>query len=251
MSILLLSKVTSVGASRSVKTRGVTSHTVDIDWSSLAATPISAVTVVLQGSSTNADEKNGVITNPTFAIGSAAAKFSNAAFDFIVDGTSATKAVNTIGTVFTAAHVVSSSKYGVINIYIKSDGTWLTKVPKTPQDYASAALAHTAGDGIAAPAAAYIYVGRILIANDSSTWTANTHNLTNAGDVTTATFLSVTSSFYALATHVCDANEITAHRAMFHRIDKEADYTRVYLSTLTGTGEVNVRYSQVIQRVGG
>jgi hypothetical protein len=87
------------------------------------------------------------------------------------------------------------------------------------------------------------YIGRILINSDGTTWTANTDDLTDASDLTTATFISETSSFIDLATHTFTSAEITAQKALFHVVDKNVKYVRTYLSTLTGTGEVSNWYT--------
>lgn len=243
MSFKLLDKATAIGASNSVKlARGITDHTVDIFLESLAATKISAATVVLQGSSTNADADTGVITTSALAIGSTAEKFSNSLFYYRINKTNYSKAVNAAGSTFSAAHVISASKWGAINIYINAAGDWVTRVPLATQAYDTAAEAHDAADLIELTSD-LCYVGRILINNNTGDWTANTDDLTDASDITTATFLSQTSSFYDLSTYALAAGDITAQRAMFHVTDKHVDYARVFLSALTGTGEITVRYT--------
>lgn len=243
MSFKLLDKATAIGASNSVKlARGITDHTVDIFLESLAAAKITAATVILQGSSTNVDADTGVITTPALAIGSTAERFANGLFYYRINKTNYTKAAVAAGSVFTAAHVISASKWGAVNIYINAAGTMVTKVPLATQAYDTAAEAHDAADLIELTSD-LCYVGRILINNNTGAWTANTDDLTDASDITTATFLSQTSSFYDLSTYALAAGDITAQRAMFHVTDKHVDYARVFLSALTGTGEVTVRYT--------
>lgn len=245
MAFRLLDKATAIGASKSVKVAsGVINHTVDVELDSRAAVKISAATVVLQGSAIGTDSETGVITTPSLAIGSTAERVANGLFYFRINGTNYTKAAVAAGSVFTAAHVVSASKYGVIMIYINASGTIISLVPLATQAYDTAEAAHDAGDAMITPNS-YCYLGRILVASDAGAWTANTDDLTNASDLTTATFISATSSFFDLQTYPLNASDITAGRAMFHVSNKSAKYVRVFLSALTGTGEVTVRYMPV------
>jgi len=90
-------------------------------------------------------------------------------------------------TVFTAAHTVSLTKYGVIGIYCDGDGTISTAAPKTPQDYASIELAWAA---LQAPAAGTVLIGLIFIDADAGDWVANTDDMTNASDLDKAYFIT-------------------------------------------------------------
>jgi uncharacterized membrane protein YfbV (UPF0208 family) len=89
--------------------------------------------------------------------------------------------------VFTAAHVVSAAKFGVVLVQVNAAGTVSTKVPLATQAYTSAALALAA---LPAPDAGNVALGYIAIAAGVAAWTANTDDLTNGSDVTTATFVS-------------------------------------------------------------
>jgi hypothetical protein len=238
--IRMLDGATAVGVSKVVKIPyGTIDNTVEAWFESLAATKITAVTIKLQGGMK--DVQTDVIDNPVLAIGTTPERVANGAFNFVIDDVSYTKGAVAAGSVFTAAHVVSATKYGCINVYINAAGTIITKVPLATQAYASAALAHTAADAIPLNRK-LCYLGRILINADAGDWTANTDDMTDASDLTTATFLSATPQFYDLTTHAFSADEITLQRAMFHQTDKTVRYIRIYLSALTGTGEVNVRY---------
>lgn len=242
--IKMIDKATAIGASRAVIARGVKDHTVETLLDSRAATKISAATVVLQGSiDDQVDDANDLITPAVLAIGTTAERFANGLFYFLVGGTSTSKAANVAGSVFSAAHVITASLWGAINIYINGAGSWLTLVPVSPQAYATAEAAHDAADAIATPPG-YIKVGRILIANNAGDWTANTDDMTDASDVTTATFISYASSFQDLYTYPFIAGDITRGRAMFHVTDKTAQKVRVFLSALTGTGEITCFYHQ-------
>lgn len=87
---------------------------------------------------------------------------------------------------FTAAHVITASKFGAILVQINAAGTISTKVVASPQAYDTAALALAA---LPSPDAGNIALGYIQIANNTGDWTANTDDLTNGSDVTTAAFV--------------------------------------------------------------
>jgi hypothetical protein len=236
----MLDGATAVGVSKVVKIPfGCIDHTVEAWFESLAATAISAVTIKLQGGMK--DVKTEVIDNPVLATGTTVERVANGAFNYVIDDVSYSKGAVAAGSVFTAAHVITATLYGCINVYINAAGTIITKVPLATQAYTTAALAHAAADLIPLNRK-LAYVGRLLIQADAGDWTANTDDITSGSDQTSVTFLSETSSFYDLTTHAFIAGEITATRAMFHQTDKTVRYVRAYLSTLTGTGEVNVRY---------
>jgi hypothetical protein len=90
---------------------------------------------------------------------------------------------------FTAAHVVTASKHGIILVQVTPAGTVSTKVPAatptTAMAYDTAALALAA---LPAADAGNVAMGYIAIANNAGDWTGNTDDLTAASDVTTATF---------------------------------------------------------------
>lgn len=237
----LLDNVSAVGASRCIKMNedfNVLDSYVEFD--SLAAVKVSAVTMEIQGAVNNSEDLTGVITNPTLAIDSIATKFANAAFSYRINGTNYSVAADSAGNAFTAAHVIGNGTddlWGGIWVGINAAGTFVTRVPLTPQVYVSAAEVHAALDAI--PVRSDLcYVGRIIINAAALTWTANSKNLTDSGEVTTATFISATSNFITLYTHILNSDEITAQKAMWHMTNRGMNYIRVYLSTLTGTGRV-------------
>ncbi len=244
----LLSAATAVGASGSLKVgQDINEHRVDVHFRSLAATKISAVIIKLQGSPSGVDAIAGVISTPTLAIGSTPERVANAAFVYRINNTNYSKGAVAAGAVFTANHVIgdgASALWGCINIYINSAGTIVTQVPLTPQIYTTAALAHVAAETIDTTSD-LCYLGRILINSDATTWTANTDDMTNASDLTTATFISETSTFTDILTYTFDATDITRQKATFHVTDMGAQYIRLYLSTLTGTGEVDGYYTPI------
>lgn len=249
MAFKLLDRVSAIGASRSIKiARGTTNHTVDVELEHRAATKISAATVVLQGSTTDDDGKTGVITTSGLAIGSTAERVATSLMYYRINNTNYTKAAEAAGSQFSAAHVVTAEKYGVVLCFLDSAGTFTSKVVSATQAYDTAEEAHAAADAVLAAASnnfpTLCYIGRILIlAEAGNDWNANTDDMTDGSDLTTATFIPATSSFYDLTTHALDAGEITAGRAMFHTDAKTAKYIRVFLSALTGTGYVTVRYT--------
>lgn len=109
---------------------------------------------------------------------------------FTINGKEYTKAA-AVDLTFTAAHVVNANTFGVILVQVTAAGTISTKVPLATQLYASAALALAA---LPAPDAGNVALGYIAIANNAGTWTANTDDLTNASDVTTAAFVDAAES---------------------------------------------------------
>ena len=237
--IKILDGATAIGASRVVKIPyGCTDHTVEVALTSLGVTAISACTVKLQGGMKNIETE--VIDNPTMIEGSTTDRVATSAFNFMIKGVSYTSAAEAAGHEFSAAHTITATKYGVIIMYIDAAGTISSVVPLATQEYASAAAAHTAADALPVSPNKCL-VGRILIQADAGNWVGNTDDFSS--DLTSATFINATSSFYDLTSHTFSAGEITAHRAMFHQTDKTVRYIRAYLSTLTGTGEVTVKYN--------
>ena len=241
MSMKMLDGVTAVGASTariSSMNAGAVNHTVQAHFRSRGTTEISAVTVKFQGSLTGEGADDSVLSNPTMSEGTTTDRIATVAFDFIIAGTSYTKAVEAAGSEMSAAHVVSATKFGVVLVDVNESGTISSRVALATQAYATAELAHVAADAVAAPVQGVINIGRILIEADAGAWTANTDDFST--DLTNAVFLSNTSDFQDLASHDFTGAEITAQKATFHAADKGAIYTRVYLSTLTGTGIVDV-----------
>ncbi len=247
MAFRLLDGATAIGTGYSIKVgKGVTDHTCDVKFTSLAATAISALTVVLQGASTNEHNLTGPITNPTLAIGSTAEQWKTGTFYYRINGTNYTKATVAAGVAFSAAHVVTAELYGVILCYINSAGAVSTKVPLATQAYTTAALAHAAADTyhLANYTSDLCYIGRILInAESGNDWNGNTDDMTNGSDLTTATFLSEPITFMDIGTNAFSAGEITAQRAMWHVTDKNVRFVRLFVSALTGTGEIDGWYT--------
>lgn len=129
---------------------------------------------------------DALLVKGTLAIHSTPEQFktSQAAY-FRILGVQYTKAATTALT-FSAGHVITASKFGVILVQIDKAGTISTKVPASPQAYNSAALALAA---LPAPDANKVALGYIAIENNAGDWTANTDDLTDGSDLTSAAFV--------------------------------------------------------------
>ena len=200
------------------------------------AGPVSAAKIMMQGSPNNDGADNGAITSPVLSAGDTSEQVANELFYYRVSSVNYSKAAVPAGSTFSAAHVISASKYGAINIYVNAAGTIRTTVPVTPQAYDTALAAITAADLVSIPRN-NIQIGMIVIQNNGSLWTANTDDLLDGGDVTVAAFYNVTSSFTEIAEHELSAGEITAQKGTFYLSrDLPASYIRIFLSSITGEG---------------
>ena len=132
---------------------------------------------------------NALLVDGALAIDATPEKFKTTqTAAYTVNGVSRTKAAASALT-FSAAHVITASKYGVILVQINAAGTISTKVPASPQAYNSDVLALAA---LPSPDAGCVSLGYVAIANNTGDWTANTDDLTDGSDVTTATFNDAT-----------------------------------------------------------
>lgn len=134
---------------------------------------------------------NGILQGAGLAIDAVPEKFKTTTVLYWRRlGIQFTKAATTALT-FTAAHPVSSSKFGIILVQISDTGTVSTKIPGATQTtamaYNTAALALAA---LPAVDAGNTRIGYIAIAAKAALWTANTDDMTNGSDLTTATFVS-------------------------------------------------------------
>lgn len=135
--------------------------------------------------------KTALLVGGALAIHSTPEQFVTGAIsEYLVNRRYKTKAATT-GLTFTANHVVTASLYGIILVQINAAGTISTKVPSATQAYTSAALALAA---LPAPDTDCVPLGYIAIANNAGDWTANTDDLTNGSDLTTATFTNFTDN---------------------------------------------------------
>lgn len=134
---------------------------------------------------------DGLLQSGALAIDAVPEKFKTTATAlYRITGVGFRKAATT-AIVFSAAHPVTASKFGIILVQINDAGTVSTKIPGATQTtamaYNSAALALAA---LPAPDAGNIALGYIAIAAKAALWTANTDDLTNGSDLTTATFVN-------------------------------------------------------------
>lgn len=103
---------------------------------------------------------------------------------FTVGGVVKTKAPAT-AIAFTTTHTITANKYGAILVQINASGTVSTKVVSATQAYATSAAAVAA---LPLADTNQVALGYITIANNAGDWVATTDDLTDASDVTTATF---------------------------------------------------------------
>lgn len=133
--------------------------------------------------------QNAIIQDGNLAIHSTPEQFKTAQTAiYFLNGVSATKSATNALT-FTAAHVVSATKFGVVLVQINAAGTISTKVPGATQAYNSAPLALAA---LPSADAGNVALGYIAIAAGAGAWTANTDDMTNGSDLTTASFVDAT-----------------------------------------------------------
>lgn len=90
-----------------------------------------------------------------------------------------------VAIVFTAAHKVTALTYGAILVQMTNAGVVSTKVSAPTQAFASAAAALSA---LPQADALNLAIGYIAIHAGALDWTANTDDMTNGSDLTTATF---------------------------------------------------------------
>ncbi|MCK5601020.1 hypothetical protein KAR91_04065 [Candidatus Pacearchaeota archaeon] len=167
-------------------------------------------------------------------------KVAFGAFPFRIGGVNKNKAADAIGVAFTAIHKVAASKFGAIAVNIKADGTINTQINSAAQtdtlshDSALFALQKIQQPEFLPPTD-YIRIGYILIANDASLWTANTDDLADGSDVTTATFIDITSSYREIDTYIFDSDDIVREKGTFFLdSSRPNEYFRLFLSEKTG-----------------
>ncbi len=131
---------------------------------------------------------DSLLVGTTLAIDADATKFQTTTTTavYLVNGAVKTKAP-TAALVFSAGHVITANLFGVILVQVDAAGAISTKVPLATQAYASAAAALAV---LPAADADKVALGYIAIANNAGDWTANVDNMTAAGGVTSATFVS-------------------------------------------------------------
>jgi hypothetical protein len=134
---------------------------------------------------------SAVLQHGTLAVDAVPEKFkTTTVFIWRRAGIQFSKAATT-AIVFTAAHVVTASKYGIVLVQITDAGVISTKVPGATQAYNSSALALAAKPAVDA---GNTEVGYMIIQNNTGDWTANTDDLTAASDITAVTFTNATAA---------------------------------------------------------
>lgn len=132
---------------------------------------------------------NGLLAIGTLAIHATPEQFKTTTTAYYRIGSIQYSKAATTALTFSTGHVVSASKFGVILVQINAAGTVSTKVPLATQAYNSAPLALAA---LPAADTGNVALGYIAIAAKAATWTANTDDLTDGSDLTTATFVDGT-----------------------------------------------------------
>lgn len=140
--------------------------------------------------------QDGILSTAGLAINAAPEKFNVGAHVARVGGVWVEKAADAAKT-FSAAHVITANKFGVILVQMTNAGVISTKVPASPQAYNSAGAALAA---LPAADAGNVAIGYIAIENNAGDWTANTDDLTDASDVTTATFNNTAADILSVLT---------------------------------------------------
>lgn len=131
-----------------------------------------------------------IYITPALLVDAVPEKFKVGAAVYRVGGKFVEKAAET-AIVFTAAHVVTALKHGIIAVQISNAGAVSTKVPAatptTAMAYNTAAAALAA---LPAADAGKVRIGYILIEAGAANWDANTDDMTAASDLTAVTFVS-------------------------------------------------------------
>ena len=169
-----------------------------------------------------------------------------AASRYMIDGEVVTKAA-AVAIAFTAAHVVTALKWGIILIQIDAAGAVSSKVPLATQLYDTAAAALAAEPAVDA---GNVKVATILIEADAGDWTANTDDLVAASDLTAFTITANPGQGAALDAALAfvsakSIREVAHTDRARHRGSKNDWILAVYTSDGTGAltnGQVTIRY---------
>lgn len=188
----------------------------------------------------------GLVTAPTFSVHSTPEQMAATAFVGRASSVLTEKAAATAIT-FTAAHVITANKFGIILIQMDSAGAYSTKVPAATQAYDTAAAALAA---LPAADSGKVAVARLAIANNAGDWTANTDDLTDGSDVTTAAFTSATPAGAALSAAIAFADGAYVPGTLSSTVadlvgTSSEDIVVVYTSDGTGAlvnGHLNVQF---------
>ena len=241
----LMNAQTAVGATEYIRIpEGTRIVNIRPRFRSQGAAKISVVDLVWQSSHTKSNGDNGLISSPLMAVGTTAERVRNYAFSFRIAGVNYTKAAVAAGTVLSGATNIVASKWGGFKVYIATDGTITTKPPGTSQSYASMVLANAAVDAVT-NGVGLLGIGKVLIANDADAggWDAGTDDMTDASDVTTATFVDAPMQADYVDSYQFDPSDLSNQSANWNIENTGERYGRLWLRTLTGTGEVDANVS--------
>lgn len=248
MSHKLLDGATAIGASRGIKVgEHNTHHSVLVQYEEIGATAVSALVVNLLGCPHNEGARIGVVGSPAIAIGSTPENVANGAFTYLINGTPYKKAAVTAGTELPVGYTVAASKFGIIHLYINAAGTITFGFPAAAQSYATAVAAIAAAslivtDSTGVDVNSLCFIGRVLIVADVGGWTANTDDMTDASDLTTAHFTDAMKNWFVIATVTFGGADFTAQYKYSATVDSLAKWVCVDLTSLTGTAKINVHY---------
>lgn len=247
----MLDNVTAIQASYPVKSaRGTVDHAVEIILDPSLAPATSIVAVTLQGGSSR--ELTSVSTSAGLAIGTTAQRIKNGnLFYYQINGTNYSLAAGAAagvvlthvrGTAFTGT--ITGSKYGGLNVYVDASGNIRVLPPADPVNFVTVQAYDTAAACLAAlvlveTPSAFCKIGMVTIAAAGGGFTFGTTALTGVD-----TYYNAQCPYYDLETYNMDATDLTAQRAYFIKTGVYAEYIRVFLSALTGSG-VTVKYNPV------
>lgn len=153
----------------------------------------------------NAGGKTGLTAfDGTLAVGATPAQISIGVTTPHIHGLDVAQISAATGQTFTVNDTIAASKLagwvicvdlaGTGFITIGSDGDPLA----TAQAHNDAAARNTALDNVIARLPSmFVIIGTLKVENNGSGWTANTHNLTDAGDVTTAVLVARVAAAYS------------------------------------------------------
>jgi hypothetical protein len=154
---------------------------------------------------------------------------------YLVGGKVVEKAAET-GIGFTAAHVITALKHGIITVQIDNAGTVSTVVPAATQAYDTAAEALAA---VPAADSGKLKIAHILIEAGAADWDANTDDMTAASDLTAITITMVAAASKATTGAIAFADLTTAAATLDSDRDDvvgSASENLVLVYTSDGTG---------------
>lgn len=196
----------AIGASPFAKNiaRARLEHTLYFRLHQNAGAAIGTVRVALQGAFEvetvgEIEYADGPVFDPGIAEhGSNQTRFANGLVAFNINNTPKVRAVEANGTVFTDLHPINPNDYGVIGIFIDSNGVFTTKIAEVDQDTAQGYTSAKAAldnfkTNIVPPTEVFgpltlnqPLVAKILIKANGDGWVANTDNVASGNAEFTA-----------------------------------------------------------------